>query len=423
MLKYLLVVLDGAPDRPNPTIGNETPLEHAKMHNLNKLARYASMGSMYTVAKGIAPESDSAVFSLLSYDVKHYTGRGPLEALGSGLKIYSNTLALRANFATIDRNRNIIDRRAGRNVLQSEAKELEKSINSIRLNENVKFKFKATVGHRGVVAFYPKGINLSANVSNGDIGYVRKGSISIAVSNASNKMPVIRPFDKSISARFTAHLLNEFIGKVITKLASNKVNEKRRNRHMLEANALLIRDAGVGLPNVKPISKKFGMKFAFITEMPVETGIARLLGMKRISSTHAKNKGKNSIKAYAELARLVLANANACEFMYVHIKGPDEPGHDGDAIEKSRRLAEIDTGFFANLNKILNDNVTLCVTADHSTPCALKAHSSDPVPVMIYNKSCKDGDGMQYNEKIGSSGSLGVFEGKKLISKIIEYKC
>ena len=101
-MRYLLVVLDGAPDRPNPEIRNFTPLEYAKMENLNKLAIKSKVGMMYSVGKGIAPESDAAVFSILSYDVKHYTGRGPLEAFGSGLKVDSKTLALRANFATIE---------------------------------------------------------------------------------------------------------------------------------------------------------------------------------------------------------------------------------------------------------------------------------------------------------------------------------
>ncbi len=203
-MKYLLVVLDGAPDRPNPVLGGKTPLEYAGMKNLNKFAVKGSMGMMYSVGKGIAPESDAAVFSILSYDIKHYTGRGPLEAYGSGLKVDSKTLALRANFATIDKERNIIDRRAGRDITQKEAKQLEKEINAINLGiKGVSFKFKATVGHRGALAFYARR-KLSDNVSNGDVGYVKKGSISIAVNSAKAKLPKIVPLDSSPSAKFTA---------------------------------------------------------------------------------------------------------------------------------------------------------------------------------------------------------------------------
>ncbi|MGC8671516.1 MAG: alkaline phosphatase family protein [Candidatus Micrarchaeia archaeon] len=423
-MKYLLVVLDGAPDRPNPKIGNKTPLEYAKMKNLNRLALKSKVGMMYSVGKNIAPESDAAVFSILSYDVKHYTGRGPLEAFGSGLKVDSKTLALRANFATIDKNRKIIDRRAGRDVTQKEAKELEKEINSIDLGyKGVSFKFKATVGHRGALAFYSKSARLSANITNGDVGYVKKGNISVAVSSAQNELPKIKPLDNSESSKFTAKLLNTFIDKVVEKLASSRVNAARRRQGRLEANVLLIRDAGVGLPKVEPINKKFGIKFAFITEMPVETGIASLLGMKKISSESGE-KHKNDAIGYKRLAKLVSKNANSCDFMYVHIKGPDEPGHDGDAKEKSRRLSAIDEGFFGNLKlNRLGKNVVLCVTADHSTPCTLKAHSADPIPVMLYRDACKNPDGKTFDERIGSKGSLGMFMGKQLVQKIIQFKC
>jgi len=428
VMKYLLVVLDGAPDRPNPILNGKTPLEYAKMENLNRLAKNGLAGEMYSVGKGIAPESDAAVFSILGYNVKKYTGRGPLEALGAGIKINSNTLALRTNFATIDSKRHIIDRRAGRNVTAEEAKRLEKEINTIKLNtSSVYFKFKATVGHRGVVAFYPKkGIKLSANISNGDVAYVKKGSISIALTKkeaSAALLPKIKPLDNSKSASFTADMLNDFIDKVIDKLAESRVNKERRKRGLPEANALLLRDAGIGLPKVEPINKKFGMKFAFITEMPVETGIAKLLGMKKIN-LKIKEKEKNKVEEYKTIAEVVRRNASSCDFMYVHIKGPDEPGHDGDAIEKARRLSAIDSGFFANIASVL-DNVVMCVTADHATPCTLKAHSADPIPVAFYCKNSSKKDNMPLDEKIDGKGSLGIFTGTMLIPKLIAFgnKC
>jgi len=108
----------------------------------------------------------------------------------------------------------------------------------------------------------------------------------------------------------------------------------------------------------------------------------------------------------------------------VHIKGPDEPGHDGDAIEKARRLSAIDSGFFANIASVL-DNVVMCVTADHATPCTLKAHSADPIPVAFYCKNSGKKDNMPLDEKIDGKGSLGIFTGTMLIPKLIAFgnKC
>ncbi len=414
-MQYLLIVLDGAPDRPVKELGNKTPLEHAGMKNLNSIAKRAKAGMMHTVGKGIAPESDAAVFSLLSYDLAHYTGRGPLEALGAGLRIDSKTLAFRANFATIDKDRKVIDRRAGRDISIEEAKELEKEVNSIRLDANVWFKFKSTVGHRGVLVM--RGEGLSPNVSNFDIGYVRKGNVSVAKSSYSLHLQKVMPLDGTKEAKYTAELVNSFIDLAIQKLSSSKVNKERKEKGKLEANALLLRDAGLGLPKVMPIGKKFGMKFAFIAEMPVETGIAKLLKMEpvRFATSHKPF----TIAYYQDLAQAVIRSRQTCDFMYVHIKGPDEPGHDGNAVEKSRRLRLIDSGFFALLKNKMPKVV--CVTSDHSTPCSLKAHSADPVPVVIYRQG-EHGDGLSFTEQIDSKGSLGIFNGRELLNKMIKDK-
>jgi len=110
-VRYLLVILDGAADRENAELNGKTPLEAANMKNLNRIAKHSLAGMIYPIKKGIAPESDSAVFSLLSYNIKDYTGRGAMEALGAGLKVGKDDIALRANFATIDEKKRIVSRR------------------------------------------------------------------------------------------------------------------------------------------------------------------------------------------------------------------------------------------------------------------------------------------------------------------------
>ena len=116
MKKILYIVLDGMGDRPIPELGDKTPLEAADTPNMDKLAESGKQGLMYTVGKGIAPESDVAEICLLGYDAhKYYTGRGPLESFAEGLDIKDGDVAFRVNFATIDDKGNIIDRRVGRN--------------------------------------------------------------------------------------------------------------------------------------------------------------------------------------------------------------------------------------------------------------------------------------------------------------------
>ncbi len=412
-MRALLVILDGAADRPNAKLGMKTPLQAAHMPNLRRLAMSSLMGMMYPLGKGIAPESDEAVFSILGYSLGGYTGRGPLEAYGAGMKVYDTTLALRANFATISRGQTILDRRAGRNVTRKEAKSLEMTINRIKLDDGTKFLFRSTIGHRGAVTFYSS-TKFSPNISNIDVGYVRKGNISIAVSaKANQKLPSAAPLDKSHAAAHSASIVNEFAQKVIAVLRDTQVNRVRRGKGLPEANVLLLRNAGVGLPHVKPINKKFGIRSAFITEMPVETGIAKVLGMKGLA---VNGKSDGTVEKYANLAKTVNVQMKNYDFMYVHIKGPDEPGHDGNPVLKKRVLEEIDKGFFANLKC---SEAAICVTSDHSTPCSLKAHSSDPVPVMIYCSGIRNPDATGFDEGIGRRGSLGVFNGERLLRKLL----
>ncbi|MEM2709971.1 MAG: hypothetical protein QW534_10080, partial [Candidatus Methanomethylicia archaeon] len=130
-MKLLLIILDGVGDRENPDLNGMTPLEAAITPGLDYLARRGRLGLMYTVSKGIAPESDAAVFSILGYDpFKIYTGRGPIEALGAGLLVRDEyDLALRCNFATIDEDWRVIDRRVSRSLTTSEAIKLAEDIN------------------------------------------------------------------------------------------------------------------------------------------------------------------------------------------------------------------------------------------------------------------------------------------------------
>ncbi len=411
-MAIVLVVLDGAADRANPELGGMTPLQYANMPRLKAFARGASKGMMYSVGKGIAPESDAAIFSILGYKVSDYTGRGPLEAFGAGLNVGEGALGVRCNFATIGKGREIIDRRAGR-ISTKDAELLEKDIRKIDLGiEGVSFDFRSTTGHRGACVFRSKSGNFSHMVSNADVGYVKKGTISVAVGEGLGRLPEVVPLDRSKEAEFTAYVLNTFISKAIEALSGSAVNVKRRQGGAYEANALLMRDAGVGLPKVEGFRSRFGKSAAFIAEMAVEKGISRLLGMDSIEIPEIKERSER----YKAMARKVNSNSGRYDFIYVHIKGPDEPGHDGDARLKARILEEIDENFFGMLDM---GAIRLCVTSDHATPCTMKAHSDDPVPVMLTDAMVADGEPEEFDERIGDRGSLGVIEGVELVNTII----
>ena len=130
MRKILYIVLDGLGDLPTPSLNNKTPLEDANTPFMDELAKKSQTGIVHTVEKGIAPESDVAVISILGYDAhKYYTGRGPLESFAEGLDISDGDLAYRVNFATGGEGRKILDRRVGRSLTTDEATALAKEVN------------------------------------------------------------------------------------------------------------------------------------------------------------------------------------------------------------------------------------------------------------------------------------------------------
>lgn len=400
----LYVILDGVGDRPVPEYGNKTPLDAAATPNLDKLTAKGATGIVYTVKKGIAPESDAGVFSLLSYDPSRLDlSRGVVEALGSGLAFVEGNLALRCNFATVNDGQ-LVDRRAGRNVSNDEARELALAINEdSKMRKLCEFELKATVGHRCVLVLRGKDGKFSDAVSNLDPAYTRKGKVTVAKSGV--KLPTTIPKCKALKrtkgAVRTARLLNGIASRVHEVLRDHPVNMRRRERGDLPANFLLMRDAGTKIPRVKKLYEKFGLRSIALADMPVELGIAKVIGMETVVFPPDR-----TLDGYRERARKAVEVSKNHDLVYVHLKGPDEPGHDGDFEGKKRSIEDIDAGFFGELTN--PDETLLCVTADHSTPCAVKGHSDDPVPLMITGPGVGSDGSLRFNEFYAAKGRLGT---------------
>ena len=416
MRPIVMVVLDGASGR----VGDEkSPLEAASTPNLDALTGRGSMGRMYTVGEGIAPESDAGVFSLLGYDpLETHLSRGLVESLGAGLEFHDGDLALRAGFATV-KNDKLVDRRAGRNLSTPEAQELGAALNrELRLKSGVQFVFKPTVGHRAVVVFRANGRRFSSNISNFDPAYVRKGNISLAQPGVKEyDIPRCDPLDRSDEAVVSAALVNEFGFKARTILDHHPVNETRRRKGMVPANFVLMRDAGTSKPRVKGFRAKWGLDPLMIADLPAELGIGRLLGM----DVRELEPGTGP-DDYRERAELVLDSVVRFGFVYVHLKGPDEPGHDGLFDLKKQRIEEIDRGFFSVLAKSARlSDMVVAVTCDHSTPVEDRGHGDDPVPILVLGGSAKPNGSKRFTERDAVKGSLGTLEkGRLLLERLTE---
>ncbi|MCM8792828.1 MAG: alkaline phosphatase family protein, partial [Candidatus Omnitrophica bacterium] len=352
MKKILYVVLDGLGDLPVEELNNHTPLKAARTPNMDNLAKKGKLGLVYPVREDIAPESDIAVISLLGYDAhKYYTGRGPLECFAEGLSVNDGDLALRVNFATVSEDgRTILDRRVGRNLTTEEATALAREINTkVRLSQDASFEFKNTIGHRGVLVIRHKDKKLSCWITNTDPAYKREGVFGVAKEKFENKVAESVPlegYEDDSGVKLAAFLLNEFTLKSHQVLKESIINKKRLSQDKLPANIILARDAGDHLPKFPSIKELYGINFGSFVQMPVEKGIALLCGIEIVEVPQAT--GHLDVD-YPIWAKLALESIKKYDGLYIHIKGPDEPAHDGDYLKKKEVIEAIDRFFFAKL--------------------------------------------------------------------------
>jgi len=422
MKKIFYIVLDGLGDVPIKELDNKTPLEAAFTPNMDRLAQSGKTGIVYTVEKGIAPESDIAVINLLGYDAhKYYTGRGPLECFAEGMAVNPGNLALRVNFATAEEDGvTIKDRRVGRDLSTEEAGALCREMNSkLTLSEGT-FEFKNTVGHRGVLVIRGMRSKLSGWITNTDPAYEREGVFGVAKEKFENRVQESRPmpeYENSKEAQLAARLLNEFTRESHRILSESPVNKRRISEGRLPANLILSRDAGDRLPEFPSLSSVYKLDIGSFVEMPVEKGIALLCGI-NIVDVPART-GHPDVD-YAVWAKIADEMIDRFGLLYIHIKGPDEPAHDGKYLLKKEIIEQIDKFFFGDLLKKidLKDSI-VAVTSDHSTPCSLKAHSPDPVPFLVAGGNIEPDGSMSFSEKVAREGSFGEIKGREIMSLLV----
>ena len=375
------VLLDGVGDLPHPDLDGKTPLEAASTTHMDALAKNGVMGQVISVGKGIAPESDIAVFNMLGYKFQHsdYAGRGVIEAIGIGIDFQDGDLALRGNFATLDNDGRIIDRRAGRKIERDDAEKISKEIESkIKFsNPNASVVVAPTIGHRIIVRLRDNK-PLSSEITNTDPAYTRVDGMGIAKA-VSDFMKIEKciPMEQTDDASNAANLVNEFTEQSLEIMKESNVNRQRSEKNKKLLNSILLRDAGNKYPNVKPINKLHAMNFSCIVDMPVEIGISNILKMKTFNA--------GGLTDYEEKAKVAAQAMNTENAIYVHLKGPDEFGHDGDAIGKMKNIEEIDKRFFGTLlNNIDVSKIVVMISADHSTPCINKGTGSSLCPLLIH---------------------------------------
>lgn len=391
-MKIVLLIADGMGDRPNPQFDNKTPLEVANTSNMDRLASMGECGIMDPISPGVRAGSDTAHLALLGYDpYSTYTGRGPFESMGIGMDVKEGDIAFRCNFATVDENLTVLDRRAGR--IEKGTDKLVEVLNGIKI-EDVTCLIKESVAHRAALIL--RGENLGEKVS--DVDPHKEGEkihTSIGADEKSTK---------------AAKVLNEFVKKSYEILKEHPLNKERIRKGEKPANIILPRGGGKA-PHLQNFQKKYNLKSACIVEVGLIKGIARYIGMDVIEVE--KSTGGLDTDVFS-IAEVLINSLKNYDFILCNVKGCDVAGHDGNFKAKVEFIEKIDK-MIEYILKFLTPDTYLCFTADHSTPVSVKDHSGDPVPIVFIGEGVRIDEVKNFDERSVTKGGLGRIRGKDVI--------
>jgi len=401
-VKAVLIVADGLAGRPTDVAG-KTCLEAARTPNLDELARRGAIGLVDPIAPGIRPGSDTAHLSLLGYDpYQVYAGRGIFECLGVGMSVQPGDVCFRANFATVTPDEDgfiVKDRRAGR--ISSGQHELAEALNAISLKKSVgvEFDFRASTQHRGALLL--RGEQLSRFVTDNDPHGSGKKAVAF--------QPIVGHDDEA--ACRTATALNELVTYSYEVLHDHPVNQQRERAGEHPANYILARGASI-LPCLDPIETIYGVRGAVISGGALYRGIALACGMEPIDAPGATGGLDTDLRSKAKTA---LEALKTFDYVFIHVKGTDNAGHDKDAAGKTSFIQRIDAELIGPLMDGIDWSAThLAFTGDHTTPIDYGDHTAEPVPVLFVGPNVRQDSTIAFGERDAGRGGLGRWSGKVL---------
>ena len=425
-MKYIIVLGDGMADRPIAELGDKTPLEYAKTPYMDGLAQKGELGLVHTIPEGMKPGSDTANLSVIGYDPKkYYSGRSPLEALSIGVPMKDTDVALRCNIVTLSEEEDTYEKR---HMIDHSSDEISTEDAAILLEavkkelENDMFKFYVGTSYRHCL-IWDKGEVVELSQPHDILGqcieeYVPTAFGDVAQSNG-------------------YQLLYDMMKKSYDILVNHPINVERRAKGLHPANSCWFWGAGTK-PALSSFEEKTGKKGAMISAVDLLKGIAVGASMQVIEvegangGLHTNYEGKAQAAIDVLVGNKRIANADGtetiekvepCDFVYVHLEGPDEMGHQGSVERKVQAIEWLDERIVKSIAEGLQaagEDFRMLILPDHPTPICIRTHSSEPVPYVLYDSTKQNQNTWNYNEKEAEASGNYVAEGHTIIDKLFE---
>lgn len=394
-MKYILIIGDGMADNPVGELGGKTPLEYANIPGIDRLAARGTVGSVLTVPKGLPAGSDTAILSIFGCDpTVCYTGRAPLEAAATGIKLNQGDVAYRCNMVTFEDIERPLE----------EKKILSHSAGSIEGEDSIEI-ITALLSDPGFKAEADKaGISIYPSPSFRHIMVQR---------SAETRNIVLAPPHDHLGEKAGKYLPrgcdNAEVLKSLMKLAHeildrHPLNEKRRSAGKLPANGVWFWAEGTAV-KLPDFYESYGKRGGVISAVPLCHGIASLTGLDMVTVEGATGELETNYQGKVDAAVELLQGG--ADFAAIHVEAPDECTHNGDLGGKLQAIEWLDSRVTAPLldkMREAGEDFRLLMLSDHKTLTSTRGHDGDPVPYLIYDSRIDTASGQKYDEENGKKG-------------------
>ena len=396
-MKYVILVGDGMGDYPMGELGGKTCLEAAATPHLDRLASQGELGLARTIPTGMDPGSDIANLAVIGYDpARYHTGRAPLEAAAMGVRLKPGEVAFRCNLVTLrpEGDKLYMEDYAAGHITSDEARDLILALDAALGQEGR--RFYPGVSYRHLLVWAMDGAGWQTYPPNDRTGQ--------EVGRLMTDGPA-RPLWDLIRASWPV-------------LKDQPVNLKRQAAGQRPATSIWLWGQGMS-PTMPTLKERYGLSGAVICAVDLIRGIGIYAGLTPIKVPGATGYLDTN---YAGKVDAALDALKTMDLAFIHVEAPDEAGHSGQLDLKLKAIADFDSqvvGPLLNCLKDLGDHRVL-VLCDHFTPIAVRTHTPEPVPFVLYDSRRPGGTPRPYTEAAAQASGLLLEQAADLLPRLLE---
>jgi len=394
-MKYCVLIMDGAAGLPMPDQGGKTCLELARTPNLDAIAAEGAAGMARTVPTGMEPGSAVGCMSVLGYNPSvYYSGRAPIEARSMGISVEEGEIVFRCNLVSV-RDGKMVSHSCG-GISPSESEEL----------------FAAVVEHIGNdEAIFSPGISYRSILK-------LKGHEEAVLAKCTPPHDIPgQPFADFLPQGKGSELLRDMMARSETVLREHPVNKKRIERGDLPASMIWLFWGSGKANDMLPFYDLYGLRAALTSGVDLLIGLAYMSGMDVLEIAGVTDGPDND---YAAQAAGALEALDGHDMVVIHIEAPDEAGHDGILSEKIAAIEKIDSDVVGKIRSWKGDTLRMLVMPDHPTPIAIRTHTPEPVPFLLWGKGISGNGVRRFTEAEAATTGLFVDPGYNVMRELLE---